>query len=291
MPLILEGKCMTLIHSKKILLLPIFFTLVFMVGCANFFNSAGRMLVSEADEMKLGTQFNNTLTQNDTAKREMPVYVPKNPAQTNAANYVLGLCMEIANAVPAAEKPSYPFKCTLIDKDVENAFAVPGGYIYLYTGILKKLKDESELAGILGHEITHVTHHHYRRQLAKNATLNLALQTALGVSNAGQVSQLAAGVVSQMAGLTFTRSDETEADQGGTVITGRMGRNPMGIAKYFQRAKSAGIPEWLSDHPVNSSRVKAVTSLVQRTPSFQRLAADSATTNYQARFQSQIAGL
>lgn len=282
---------MTLIRSKKLWLLPATFAVLLMVGCASFFNSAGRYLVSDSDELKLGTQFNNTLTQNDTAMREMPVYVPKNAAQTNAANYVLGLCMEIANAVPAAEKPSYPFKCTLIDKDVENAFAVPGGYVYLYTGILKKLQDESELAGILGHEITHVTHHHYRRQLAKNTTLNLALQTALGVSKAGQITQLAAGAVSQIAGLKFTRSDESDADQGGTVITARMGRNPMGIAKYFQRAKSAGVPEWLSSHPVNSSRVKAVTRLVQNTPSFQRIAADSANTNYQSRFQSQIAGL
>lgn len=262
-----------------------------LTHCANFFNKEGEMLVSDSDEAKLGAQFNQSLTTNDTAKREMPLYVPKNAAQTNAQNYVLGLCHEIIAAVPANEKPSYPFTCTLIDKDVENAFAVPGGYVYVYTGILKKLKDESELAGVLGHEITHVTHHHYRRQLAKNTDLGLALQVGLTASGAGQGSQMAAGAMFQLAGLKFTRSDEAEADQGGTVITARMGRNPLGIAKYFERAKSSGTPEWLSDHPGNSNRVSAVTKTVHGNAEYSKLAADSATTNYQSRFQSQIAGL
>ncbi len=262
-----------------------------LTHCAGFFNQEGEMLVSDADEAKLGAQFNNTLTTNDTAKREMPIYAPKNGAQTNAQNYVLGLCKEIIAAIPPQEKPSYPFSCTLIDKDVENAFAVPGGYVYVYTGLIKKLKDESELSGVLGHEITHVTHHHYRRQLAKNTTLGLALDVALGAAGAGQGGQLAAGALFQLAGLKFTRSDEAEADQGGTVITARMGRNPMGIAKYFQRAKSAGTPEWLSDHPGNKNRVQAVTKTVNGNAQFRRLASDSSVTNYASRFQSQINGL
>jgi beta-barrel assembly-enhancing protease len=266
-------------------------SLTIFVQCAGFFNSAGRMLVSDADEAKLGAQFNLTLTTNDTAKREMPVFVPKNQAQVDLQYYIVGLAQEIVASLPASEKPSYNFTYTLIDKDVENAFAVPGGYVYIYTGILKKMQDESELVGVLGHEITHVTHHHYRRQLAKNTALSIALQTAMAASNAGQGTQMAAGAASQLAGLKFTRSDESDADEGGTLILGRTSRNPLGIAKYFSRAPSGGAPEWLSSHPGNSNRVKAVTRIVNGDARLKGLAADAARTDYRDRYQQHIRAL
>lgn len=266
-------------------------SLSLFVQCAGFFNSAGKMLVSDADEAKLGAEFNKALTTNDTAKKEMPIFVPKNAAQSDLQNYIIGLAQEIVASLPASEKPSYGFTYTLIDKDVENAFAVPGGYVYIYTGILKKMQDESELVGVLGHEITHVTHHHYRRQLAKNEALGVALQTAMIATNAGQASQMAAGAVFQLAGLKFSRGDETEADKGGTLTLGRVQRNPMGIAKYFTRAKGQGVPEWLSDHPGNGNRVKAIVKIVNSDPKLQALAADSVYTNYRDRYQQHLSEL
>jgi predicted Zn-dependent protease len=261
------------------------------VQCAGFFGGVGKLLVSEQEEAKLGAEFNKTLMTNDTAKREMPVFVPKNQAQADMQTYVIGLAKEIVDAIPAKEKPSYAFTYTLIDKDVENAFAVPGGYVYIYTGILKKLNDESELMGVLGHEITHVTHHHYREQLAENAALGVALQTVLAATNAGQGAQLAAGAAFQLAGLRFSRGDESDADKGGTLLLGRVNRNPLGIAKYFERAKSMGVPEWLSDHPGNSNRVKAVEMQVKGDPKLSALAAQGAATANADRFKSHTAAL
>lgn len=267
------------------------FSLLIFVQCAGFFTGAGKALVSDADEAKLGAEFNQALTTNDTAKQEMPVFVPKNQAQTDLQNYIIGLAQEIVAALPAGERPKYNFTYTLIDKDVENAFAVPGGYVYIYTGILKKMQDESELMGVLGHEITHVTNHHYREQVAKNATLGIALQGALIASGSGQPGQLAAGAVFQLAGLKFSRGDESDADEGGTNALLRTGRNPLGIAKYFTRAKNAGVPEWLSSHPGNRNRVKAVNKMVNADPAKKSLAADSARTNFRERYQQHIGAL
>lgn len=261
------------------------------VQCAGFFSGAGKMLVSDSDEAKLGAEFNKTLTTNDTAKREMPVFVPKNQAQAEMQNYVIGLAQEIVAALPENEKPKYNFTYTLIDKDVENAFAVPGGYVYIYTGILKKMEDESELMGVLGHEIAHVTRHHYRNQLAKNTALGLALQTAMIATDAGQGTQMAAGAAFQLAGLKFSRGDESDADKTGTKMLGRVGRNPLGIAKFFTRAQKAGVPEWLSSHPGNTNRVKSVTGMVQKDPALKALADQAPATDYRERYQKHISAL
>src|SRR6185436_21159160 len=111
---------------------------LFLLQCAGLFKGAGEILVSDQDEIKLGSQFNNTLRTNDTAKQEFPVFVARNQEQAAMEAYVQGVCRSVVAAIPAKEKPPYEFTFTLIDKDVENAFAVPGGFVYIYTGILKK---------------------------------------------------------------------------------------------------------------------------------------------------------
>jgi beta-barrel assembly-enhancing protease len=262
-----------------------------LVQCAGFFQGAGEALVSDADEVKLGAQFHQTLLTNDTARREFPLYVPKNQAEADLQAYVTDLCQRALAAVPAKDRPKYDFTFTFIDKDVENAFAVPGGYVYIYTGILKKFQDESELAGVIGHEITHVTHHHFRESLAKNAALGLSLQLLLGTTNAGQVGQMAAGTFFQLAGLKFSRSAERDADEGGTRMLAAMGLNPLGIAKYFSRSKGQGVPEWLATHPGPRNRVKAIREYVNAHPELNQLAADSVRTNHREAFKAKISPL
>lgn len=262
-----------------------------LVQCAGFFQGAGEALVSDADEAKLGAQFHQTLLTNDTARREFPLYVPRNQAEADLQAYVTGLCQRALAAVPAKDRPKYDFTFTFIDKDVENAFAVPGGYVYIYTGILKKFRDESELAGVIGHEITHVTHHHFRESLAKNAALGLSLQVLLGSTGAGQVGQMAAGTFFQLAGLKFSRAAERDADEGGTRMLAAMGLNPLGIAKYFSRSQGQGVPEWLATHPGPRNRVKAIEAYVRSNPQFNQLAADSVRTNNREMFQSKVSPL
>jgi predicted Zn-dependent protease len=263
--------------------------LVLLCSC-DFFGATGALFISENDEMRLGRQFDSTLANTDSGRAEYPIYAPKSADSQAVAAYVSGLADEIVKAIPADERPGYAFKFTLIDKNIINAFAVPGGYVYIYTGIIKSMKDESELAGVLGHEISHVTRHHYRDAMAKEAGLSLLLQALLG-NNSGQLAQLVGQTLYSLAGLKVSRENESEADYYGTKRAGAIGRNPLGIAKFFGRMPPEGVAAWVSTHPAPETRVADVEDEVSKSPDLKALAADSAVTNYQARFQKATAVL
>jgi len=254
------------------------------------FSATGALLISENDEMRLGYTFDSTLTSTDSGKLEFPVFAPKSADSVKARDYVVNLAQEILKAIPKDDRPGYDFKFTLIDKDIVNAFAVPGGYVYIYTGIIKNMKDESELACVLGHEITHVTHHHYRDAMAKEAGLSLLLQALLG-NNAGQLTQLVGQTLGSLALLKVSRDNESEADHYGTEYAGSVGRNPLGVAKFFSRMPPEGLAAMASTHPAPETRVADVQDEVKSSPSLTALAADSAVTNFQTRFQQNTAVL
>jgi predicted Zn-dependent protease len=257
-----------------------------LTQCA-FFDYAGKMLVSESDEARLGAEFNNQLRNDPAARKEYPIFVANTPERKAFQDYVIGLAQEVYGAVPAKEKPGYAFTFTLIDADVQNAFAVPGGYVYIYTGIVKSMKDESELVGVLGHEIAHVTRHHYRDALAKEAGLSILIQTLAG-KDAGQLTQVVAQTFGSLASLSVSRDNESDADESGTKYLAATGRNPLGIAKYFERVKNPG-PQWLSTHPAPKNRVETVKAQVRANSGYSALAANSAVTDYKSRFDQKTA--
>lgn len=276
-------------YLKKVL--PVLIGAVLLTRCTcDFFGTTGALLISEADEMKLGKEFDDQLNLNDSNKVNFPLYVANTPEKIALKNYVIDLANEMVDSIPKSKKPSYPFKFTLIDKDIENAFAVPGGYVYIYTGIIKKMQDESELAGVIGHEIAHVTRHHYRNAMAKDATFSLLLQALFG-SDQSKLSQLVTGSFRSLASLKVTKSNEADADEYGTIHTGYIHRNPMGIAKFFSRFPSGGLASWVSTHPDPPDRVNSVTSEVNSTPDLKLIATDSLTTNYKTRFTTNTAVL
>jgi predicted Zn-dependent protease len=257
---------------------------LFFCSC-DIFGTAGSFFISENDEAQLGAEFDRQLR--DSAKAEYPVFNDNTPARKEFKAYVEGIAQEIVNAIPKGERPGYDFTFTIIDADVQNAFAVPGGYVYIYTGIIRSMRDESELAGVLGHEISHVTQHHYRDALAKQAGIALLIDALVG-DDAGAIRQLVAQTFFSLAGLAVTRSNESEADQYGTRDMGLIGRNPLGIAKYFTRVPNPG-PQWLSSHPAPANRVESVENQVNGSTSLKALAADSAQTNYKSRFDAMTA--
>lgn len=263
--------------------------LVFVfAGCAGFFETTGRWLVSEEEERKLGQSFHQHLLTNDTARQQYPVYQPATQEGMEMQAYVHNVFRDLVGNIPEDRRPDYPFTLTLLESKEENAFAVPGGYVYLTTGILSSLRSEAELAGVLGHEIAHITGHHYREALARNAALSAGLQVLLAGTDAGQVATMGAGVFQQLAGLKFSRGNERDADEHGTYLLASTGRNPLGIASYFARMEGQPVPEWLSTHPGPENRVEFIHELVEGRPQLEQLAADSLRTSHTQRFQENV---
>lgn len=167
------------------------------------------------------------------------------------------------------------FTVTLLNSSVDNAFAVPGGYVYITRNLVGLMNNEAELAGVLGHEVGHVAARHSarRQQTAQRNQLLGVLGSVLsgvllGNSQLGQLGQQLATTAPQLATLSYSRGQELEADQLGVTYLQRAGYDPRAMATVLQnlaaqnaldaaiRGNDATMPEWASTHPEPASRVQ-----------------------------------
>ena len=187
---------------------------------------------------------------------------------------------EVGNQVvqkSEARNSPYPFEFHLLrDPQTVNAFALPGGQIFITAALLGRLNSEAQLAGVLGHEVGHVVGRHGAEHLAKQQ-LGSALVNAVGIAasddprNARQAAILAQAV-NQMVNLKYGREDELESDLLGLQFMTVAGYNPVGLVELMEILNSArggagGQPEFLSTHPNPANRVeKLVSSIEQEYP-------------------------
>lgn len=142
----------------------------------------------------------------------------------------------------------------LYDDSVLNAFAAPGGYIYVYTGLIRYLEQEDHFAGVMGHEMAHADQRHSTNQLSKAYGIETLLGLIFGDKDPGIIADVAAGLVS----LEFSREDEAEADEYSVVYLCETAYASNGAAGFFEKLLAEGnfeIPEFLSTHPSSDSRV------------------------------------
>ena len=144
----------------------------------------------------------------------------------------------------------------VIDSPELNAFAVPGGYLYVYTGLIKYLDSEDQLAGVMGHEIAHAAQRHSTQQMTKLYGIDAIRQIITGKTDPGLLGQIALSLVS----LKFSRSHEAEADQYSVIYLCETGYNASGAAGFFEKigGKGGNPPEFLSTHPDPGNRVTAI---------------------------------
>ncbi|EJG0102005.1 M48 family metallopeptidase [Vibrio parahaemolyticus] len=209
----------------------------------------------------------------DQMKKDIPISKDK---KTNA--YVQCVAKQITNAIP----PQAGFKdweVVVFDSDQVNAFALPGGKIGVYTGLLKVAKNQDQLATVIGHEVAHVLAEHSNERLSQsqlaNAGLSLA-NVAIGASEYKQYQQLtmaALGVGVQYGViLPYGRTQESEADIVGLEYMAKAGFNPNQSVDLWKNmsAASGGAqpPEFFSTHPSHSTRIKDLQVTINKLPKY-----------------------
>jgi predicted Zn-dependent protease len=167
------------------------------------------------------------------------------------------------SSVPQAE--DYPYTFTLVNDSSINAFALPGGPVFVHIGLLKAADNEAQLVGVLAHEISHVALRHATSEASKATLVQLpavvAGQAIGQESTIAQLGQLGLGLGVNSVLLKYSRDAEREADALGTQIMSQAGYNPLEMARFFEKLEAEGgarAPEFLSSHPNPGNRVSAV---------------------------------
>lgn len=168
--------------------------------------------------------------------------------------YVYNVRDKILNTGKVDFKDDFNWRLRIIkDDSTLNAFCTPGGYIYIYTGILKFLDNESEFAGVLGHEIAHADSRHSTRQMTTMFGIQILLDVLAG--DAAALKQITGALV----GLKFSRKHESEADEKSVQYLCPTDYNAAGGAGFFEKIQEMGgtrVPEFLSTHPDPGDRIE-----------------------------------
>jgi predicted Zn-dependent protease len=164
-------------------------------------------------------------------------------------------------ALPSKDRKTWDYQFHVLDSKEINAFALPGGPMFMFTGLMDRVHSDDELAAVTGHEMTHVRKQHWAKAAAKQKERSLGLGILLGLTKAGQGWQLAAGAVDTIVGLHYSRSEEDEADAGGLQNMVDAGYDPQGMLDLFQTLQTSSggrgqPPAFLSDHPLTSDRIR-----------------------------------
>ena len=214
------------------------------------------MLVSESQEIQMGQQADSQVIAS--------IGLYPDPA---LQSYVQGLGTRLATT---SERPNLSWTFRVVDDPAVNAFAIPGGFVYVTRGILAHMTTEAELATVMGHEIGHVTARHTAHEMSREQVAGLGL--AIGSIASSQIAKYA-GVASQALGvmfLKFSRDNENQADELGVRYSSRANydsRQMVDVMRVLDKitAESGGrLPEWLATHPDPGNRIAHINAVIAR---------------------------
>lgn len=225
----------------------------FTIGCGGGVN-----LFSVEQDIELGRQVSAEINSNSD---EFPILPEQNNREVY--QYIRNITNRILSSGKVAYRNEFAWEVKIIDEpETLNAFATPGGYIYVYTGLIKFLDSEDELAGVMGHEIAHSALRHSTQQMTKAYGLQILASVVTGNSEPGMIEQIALGLAS----LRNSRAHESEADEYSVVYLCGTNYNANGAAGFFRKMESSGggsPPEFISTHPNPGNRVAEIDQKAQ----------------------------
>lgn len=176
---------------------------------------------------------------------------------------------KLVNALSDKDRETWSYRFHVIESKDINAFALPGGPMFMFTGLMDRVHSDDELAAVTGHEMTHVRKQHWAKAAAKQRQREIGLGILLGATRAGRNWQQAAGLLDAFVGLHYSRSEEDEADAGGLQNMVDAGYDPHGMIDLFQLLQSATgqrgePPAFLSDHPSTKDRIRKTQERIDR---------------------------
>lgn len=224
--------------------------LILAGGCATTGINSGQInLISSQEEVQMGQELSVEVEKEfDVLEDEV------------VGAYIQGVGDRV---VSVCDRRDIEYRFKVINKDELNAFALPGGYIYIYTGLLKELDDESQLAGVLAHEVGHVTARHSTERLTTMYGYQILAGLILG-ENPNIWGKLVSNIFSTTGFLAYSRKNEFEADRLGTRYSSSAGYDPAGMVELLGKLHAtherepSKLEELLSTHPPTSDRMARV---------------------------------
>ena len=219
------------------------------------------LFIGIQQQKELGRQFDSTIV---ASPNEYPILSETEYPEANA--YIQGIFNEILKSDAIDHRDEFNWQIRIIENDtVLNAFATPGGYAYVYTGLIKYLDQEDDLAGVLGHEIAHAAEEHSARNIERAYTINVLLDILGGGNDDNSIGQIVADLAAGAEQLRYGRGLETEADEKSVEYLADTKYNCAGARSFFQKLDEAGdgprTPEFLSTHPNPGNRVENITQI------------------------------
>lgn len=214
-------------------------------------------VVSEEQEREIGRQVHKELA------KQGVTYVK----DARVTQYVEDITARLADEVKRRRAAEDIQVFVIDDPDMVNAFATPGGRLYVFSGLLLAAEDEAEVAGVIAHELGHLVAKHPAKRIALTMGFQALASLALG-NDPGLLQQIAASLVGGGVLAAHGRGEENEADELGLGYLHRSGFDPLGMVRFFMRIRELAVDPpavlaWLSSHPTTTNRIERVRHLIR----------------------------
>ncbi len=234
------------------------FALVGWTSCTTVRYQLGQVLISDETEYALGAQLAAHIDSTQTKVSDVQLQ-----------RYIEEIAAPLVERAQS-DRPGVSYRFTVLDDPNQvNAFAAPGGFLYVYSGLLIAAEDEAELAGVLAHEIGHIVGRHSANQLAAQFGLQLVTAIALG-EQASEYALQVAQMATQLGQARFSRDDERQADRYGLRYVIDSGYDANGLLRFFEKLKAldggqrSQVEHLFASHPATDERLRDLEERIAR---------------------------